>query len=135
MATIITRAGKGSALTNTEADDNFTNLNNEKLTFIVSGISSSATPTPASTDDQYNITALAVNATFAAPSGSPVNGRKLLIRIRDNGTARTLGWNAIYRVVGVTLPTTTVVNKTIYVGVTYNSTDVKWDVVAIAQEA
>lgn len=31
MATIVTRAGKGSPLTNTEVDANFTNLNNDKL--------------------------------------------------------------------------------------------------------
>jgi hypothetical protein len=31
MATIVTRAGKGSPLTNTEVDSNFTNLNTEKL--------------------------------------------------------------------------------------------------------
>jgi hypothetical protein len=31
MATIVTRAGKGSPLTNTEVDDNFTNLNTDKL--------------------------------------------------------------------------------------------------------
>jgi hypothetical protein len=31
MSTIVTRAGKGSALTHTEVDANFTNLNNDKL--------------------------------------------------------------------------------------------------------
>lgn len=31
MATIVTRAGKGSALTHTEGDANFTNLNNDKI--------------------------------------------------------------------------------------------------------
>lgn len=31
MATIVTRSGKGSALTHTEADANFTNLNNDKI--------------------------------------------------------------------------------------------------------
>jgi hypothetical protein len=31
MSTIVTRAGKGSALTNTEVDANFTNLNNDKV--------------------------------------------------------------------------------------------------------
>jgi hypothetical protein len=31
MATIVTRTGKGSPLTYTEMDDNFTNLNNSKL--------------------------------------------------------------------------------------------------------
>jgi hypothetical protein len=33
MTTIITRAGKGSALTNAEGDQNFTNLNNDKPDF------------------------------------------------------------------------------------------------------
>ena len=31
MATIVTRSGKGSPLTHTEGDANFTNLNNDKL--------------------------------------------------------------------------------------------------------
>ena len=31
MATIVTRAGKGSALTHNEVDANFTNLNSDKL--------------------------------------------------------------------------------------------------------
>lgn len=31
MSTITTRAGKGSPLTNTEVDNNFTNLNTDKL--------------------------------------------------------------------------------------------------------
>ena len=31
MSTITTRAGKGSPLTNTEVDENFTNLNDDKL--------------------------------------------------------------------------------------------------------
>ena len=31
MSTITTRAGKGSPLTNTEVDNNFTNLNSDKM--------------------------------------------------------------------------------------------------------
>ena len=31
MSTIVTRAGKGSALTHTELDANFTNLNTDKI--------------------------------------------------------------------------------------------------------
>jgi hypothetical protein len=31
MSTIVTRAGKGSALSFTEVDDNFTNLNTDKI--------------------------------------------------------------------------------------------------------
>jgi|GEM_PF-2630228 len=97
---------------------------------------SSATPTPnADTTDQYCLTALAEAAAFAVPSGTPVNGQKMTIRILDNATGRALTWNAIYRVVDTTLPTTTTASKTIYVGLIYNSADTKWDVVAVAEES
>ena len=36
MSTIVTRAGKGSPLTNTEVDSNFSNLNTDKLEDITS---------------------------------------------------------------------------------------------------
>lgn len=98
-------------------------------------VTSSATPTPAGdTTDYFTVTALAVGATFAAPTGTPINGQKLIIRIKDNGTSRSLAYNAIYRALGVTLPTDTTINKTIYLGMIYNSTDSKWDVVAVAEE-
>lgn len=97
---------------------------------------SSAAPTPnADTTDQYILTALAVGATFGAPTGTPVQGQRLLIRIKDNTSAQTLAWNAIYRAIGVTLPVITVSSKTLYVGAIYNSTDVKWDVLAVGAEA
>lgn len=97
--------------------------------------SSTPTPTGGSLRNFFTVTALATNPTFAAPSGSPANGNILTIRIKDNGTGRTLAWNAIYRAVGVTLPTTTTANKTVYVGARYNSADSKWDVIAVATEA
>lgn len=94
------------------------------------------TLTPVSiTNDMVIATALSQATTIAAPSGSPVQGEKLVIRLKDNGTARALTWNSIYRAIGVTLPTTTVISKTVYCGFIYNSTDTKWDCVAVAQEA
>jgi hypothetical protein len=97
---------------------------------------SSATPTPnADADGQFNLTALAANATFGAPTGTPTGGQKLMIRIKDNGTARTLAYNAIYRAIGITLPTTTVISKTLYIACIYNAADTKWDAIATAQEA
>lgn len=99
-------------------------------------VTSSATPAPnADTDDVYALTALAAAATFAAPTGTPVNGQPLTIRIKDNGTARTLAWNAAYRAVGVTLPTTTVLSKTHYLQALYNAQDSKWDVIVVVREA
>lgn len=87
------------------------------------------------TADIYIRTGLTGNITINAPTGSPVQGDKLIFRIKDNGTSRTLTWNAIYRAIGVTLPTSTTVSKTLYVGAIYNSTDTKWDIIAISQEA
>ena len=101
----------------------------------VTSITSSATPAPdVDTTDLYLITALAEAAVFGVPTGTPVQGQKLIIRIKDNATAHALSWNAIYRVIGTTLPLTTVISKTLYLGFIYNSTDTKWDLLAVGQE-
>lgn len=111
-------------------------LTNKTLTPRIGTTTSSATPTPsADSHDQYNVTALAEAATFGAPTGTPTDGQKLILRVKDNGTARALAWNAIYRAMGTALPTTTVLNKTLYLGLIYNAADTKWDLVASAQEA
>ena len=101
-----------------------------------SSVTSSSTPAPVGShkENEYYLTALAAAATFAAPSGTPANGNTLLIRIKDNGTARTLAWNSIYRAIGVTIPTTTTASKTLYIGCIYNSTDSKWDVVSVVEQ-
>lgn len=101
---------------------------------INSTASSASITINADTTDQYNVTALAVGTTFNAPTGSPTDGQKLTIRIKDNGTPQTIAWNAIFRVIGTTLFTTTVANKTFYVGCIYNAADTKWDVISVAQQ-
>jgi hypothetical protein len=101
----------------------------------VVAIASSATPTPdADATDLYKITALAEAATFGAPTGTLLDGQKLLIRIRDNGTSRALGWNAIYRVIGEALPTATTISKWLIVGFVYDTTDSKWDFMGAREE-
>jgi hypothetical protein len=57
------------------------------------------------------------------------------VRIKDNGTARALTYDTQYRAVGVTLPTTTVISKTLYLGMIWNGNATKWDVVSVGQEA
>lgn len=100
---------------------------------------STATPTPnCDLIDQYDLTALAVGATFAIPAGTPINGQKLIIRILDNGTAQALSWNSGaggYASRGATLPTTTVLGKYMYVGLIYNSVASRWDCIAVVTEA
>lgn len=107
-----------------------------RITPRVTSEASSATSTPtADSVDQWNITALAVANALAAPTGTPTDGQKLIIRIKDNGTARALTWNAIYRAMGTALPSTTVISKTLYLGFIYNVADIRWDLVVAAQEA
>ncbi|MBS1988714.1 hypothetical protein JST56_07045 [Candidatus Dependentiae bacterium] len=93
---------------------------------------STITPTGDARQNYYDVTALATAPTFAAPSGTPANHNLLTIRIKDNGTARALTWNAIYRAgTTVSLPTTTTISKTMHVQFEYNSADTKWDLVGV----
>jgi hypothetical protein len=92
------------------------------------------------TTDIYIAEGLTGAITFAAPSGTPVNGQKLLIRIRDDGTVRGITWTTGtgsegFRPIGITLLTTTVSLKTTYVGCIYNSVDSLWDAIATVTEA
>jgi peptidoglycan/xylan/chitin deacetylase (PgdA/CDA1 family) len=110
-------------------------LTNKRITPRVGTTTSSATPT-INTDiyDQYNITALAAAITSMTTnlSGTPTDGQKLTIRIKDNGTARAITWGASFVSSGVaTLLATTVVNKTHMVGLIYDSAAAKWVCVAV----
>jgi len=90
--------------------------------------------------DEYAITALANALTINADANaSPADGQRMMFRFKDNGTARALTWTTgatnAFRAVGVTLPTTTVASKLVYIGCIYNSADSRWDAVAVSQEA
>jgi hypothetical protein len=90
----------------------------------------------ADANDCVDITAIAQNFTIANPSGSPVNFQKLIIRIKDNGTARTIAFGNGYTAGGVALPTTTVLSKILTLGFIYNTANTlnKWQLVSSAQE-
>ena len=100
-------------------------------------ITSSATPSPTggAFRNSLFITALAAAAEFAAPSGTPVNGNMLMIRVLDDGTARALTWNAIYDGTADDLPSTTVVNKTSYILFMYSSESSKWEMISLMEES
>ena len=104
----------------------------------VQSVSNAATITPnADTDDLVDITAIAQAFTIAAPTGTATNGQALVIRIKDNGTARAITWNSAFVAGGVALPSTTVISKILTIGFFYNTANSlnKWQCVASAQEA
>ena len=101
--------------------------------------STSGTLTPnGDTTDVFNAFGLTGAITVDTPSGTPVDGQRLMLRFEDNGTGRGITWtgtSGAFRAVGITLPTTTVASKVTYVGCVYNSTDVFWDAIAVANQA
>ena len=105
----------------------------------VSAGATSGTITPnGDTTDVFNAFGLTGAITVATPSGTPVDGQRLMLRFEDNGTGRGITWttsSGAFRAVGVTLPTTTVASKVTYVGCVYNSTDIFWDAIAVATQA
>jgi hypothetical protein len=102
---------------------------------VTSAASASSLTPDISASDVYAYTALAAGLTINAPTGTPVDGDKLIFRLLDNGTSRALTWNATYTVIGVTLPTATTINKTTYVGCIYNANNTRWDVIAVTTQA
>lgn len=116
-------------------------LTNKRITSRVNAQTTTASPWAWNSDsyDQQSLSALANALTINADAGTPTDGQKTMLRFKDDGTARALTWTTgatnAFRAIGVTLPTTTVISKTVYVGCVYNAADSRWDVVAVAQEA
>jgi hypothetical protein len=91
--------------------------------------------TPSSDDSDVNKhvnTQATGNLTVNGPAGTPVDGQKLVVRIKSTNV-QTYIWNGVYRgSTDVALPTTSTGGlKTDYLGFIYNSADSKWDLIAI----
>lgn len=111
-------------------------INEGRILPSIGTTASGATITPtAASGELYTVTALAADAALAAPTGTPTNGQKLVIRIKASGGTRVITPNAIYRAIGVTISTSIPSGKTLYLGCMYNSADTKWDVLASNLEA
>jgi len=103
----------------------------------ITTIVSNANPT-INTDNCDAVTITAQAADIASMttnlSGTPVNFQKLIIRIKDDGTARAITWGAKFVAKGVALPTTTVISKLLTVGFIYDTVATTWGCVASVQE-
>lgn len=116
--------------------DGTATLTNKRINPRVSSTASASSVTPdIASFDQYCFTALAATLTIDPPIGTPVDGNKLIFRILDDGTSRSLSWNATYTPIGVVLPSATTISKMLYVGCIYNAANTRWDVVAVTTQA
>jgi len=97
-----------------------------------------STATPAINTDLYDavsITALATGISSISITGSPNNFDKLLFRIKDNGTSRTIAWGTSFVQMGASLPTSTVAGKILTIGFIYDSILTKWGCVVTTQQS
>lgn len=113
---------------------------NKRVTPRVSSTASITSPLAWNSNsfDEYAATAQASSLTISADAGTPTDGQKMIFRLKDNGVSRALTWTTGvsngFQEVGAALPTSTVPNKTTYVGVIYNASAARWDAVAVTTE-
>jgi hypothetical protein len=87
--------------------------------------------------DNYNfvdVAAIAQNFTIANPTGTPVNMQKLLYRIKDDGTARTIDYGDQFQSRGIIKPTTTIAGKYTTMLFIRNTATSTWDLIGLDQE-
>ena len=103
----------------------------------VLSITSDATPT-INTDiyDKISITALATNITSMTTnlSGTPSDFDKLLFRIKDDGSPRSITWGASFTSYGPALPTTTTASKVLTVGFFWDAVAGIWACEAVSNQ-
>jgi hypothetical protein len=78
-----------------------------------------------------NNTQAAGTLTINAPTGTPVNGQKLMLRLTSTNV-QTFNWNGIFRgSTDLSLPTASSgSSKEDYMGFIYDSSFTKWDLIA-----
>lgn len=94
----------------------------------------SFTPTADTADINTHINTQEIGVLTAnSPSGTPSDGQKLIIRIKTTNV-QTYSWDSMYRFSASsgTVTTSSGSDLTDYIGLMYNSTDSKWDVVSVS---
>ncbi len=114
--------------------DETATLTNKRITQRVVTTASDATAViDIDVTDVYELTAMAAATTFTL-TGTPTDGQKLMVRIKDDTTTRALTWTG-FTPIGITLPANSTSGKWHYVGCTYNLGATAWHCVAVAEEA
>jgi hypothetical protein len=116
-------------LTRYEQTNAIRSLQYQQVTVTTLTVVTTGTLHPTATSRLVQLTALASGCHVAAPTGFPVDGWEMYIRIQDNGIGHFISYDAIYRGVGRTLPTVTTPGVPIYLHLIYNASAAKWDVI------
>lgn len=104
----------------------------------VTSQASAPTATPnADTTDIFDLTAMTETGFFDTPSGTPVNGQKLIIRMIGSAGARNISFTGSYTAGGVALPTSVAQTKYTHIGFMYNTANSfnKWMLIAKTEQA
>ena len=129
------RVIKGTPLTNTEIDANFTYINNKLVENSFHSVSwHSHTPQSDKRLSSWLISDIDLNGNVAdldTPSGTPTEPVEMLIRINcDTYEYVDLNWDPIYRATSFVLPTR--ISGFNYLHIQYHVTDAKWDVIGMS---
>jgi hypothetical protein len=76
--------------------------------------------------DGYYLTALAANLTLGGPTGTPAESQGFILKIKDNGIARTLAFGSKWVDGGAGLPNVTVAGKLMHIAFIYDSVAAKF---------
>lgn len=132
IVTIPDLGGATAIMTLNDRTQTITNKRNQpRVVSAASYTTDTGTSLTVATTDIFVITAQAGALKFNNPGGTPIQGEKLCVRIKDNGTARALTYDTQFRASSdLALATTTTLSKTLYMLFIYNATDTKWDLMA-----
>ena len=122
-------------------------LTNKRITLRVSSTASIGSPLAWNSDnfDMYAATAQSGAFTINADTGTPTNGQKMMFRVEDNGTTRTITFKggssgafqpctSGFTVAGSDWTIATTANKALYIFCSYNSNTSRWDILAVTEE-
>lgn len=135
-AVVLTNSPSISSPSTSGTDSGTETLNNKRVNTRAVAVADATSITPNSdTSDivTQNNTQANGTLTINAPTGTPVDGQKLIIRIKT-ANQQTYSFNATYHFsTTVSAPVNTSPTKTDYLGCIWNATNSAWDVVAVDQ--